>query len=185
MLPCLLDWLHWTTSPFIHHTSLLLLWEIVCESVRDVFVSAYLWVSVSTHCFVYTRVGFWVDERVRVRRGVVGQLTSCANDHLAAESHDVLQHHTVLYCLCCHGDVVFSTIKCWYWLIVLASSGLFFYVHTHKHAHNANLFSISFTHTHAEILFYGFSVFMCSVYWSALGPIPSCRSPSYHKLKLV
>lgn len=31
---------------------------------------------------------------VCVRRGVVRQLTSCANDHLAAESHNVLQHFT-------------------------------------------------------------------------------------------
>lgn len=39
-LPCLLDWLYRTASPFIHHASLLLLWGMFCESVQypDVFV---------------------------------------------------------------------------------------------------------------------------------------------------
>lgn len=191
MLPCLLDWLYWTTSPFIHHTSLLLLWEIVCESVQYLYVivPAYLWVFSCTkaHIAIYTCVWCWVDEcvHVHVRRGVVRQLTSCANDHLTAVSHNVLQHHTVLYCLCCHGDVVFSTIKCWYWLIVLASSGLCFYVHTHTCRHtqtNTQIYSLCLLHTHTHTYmqthcFMAYVFFMSSVYLSALGPISSCRSP--------
>lgn len=76
--------------------------------VRDVFVC------ICESLCAYTCAGQWVGEctRLCVRRGVVRQLTSCANDHLTAESHNVLQRHTALYCLCCQGDIVFSTIKC-------------------------------------------------------------------------
>lgn len=57
---------------------------------------------IATRCKCFLSVG----------RGVVRQLTSCANDHLAAASHNVLQRHPALYCLCCHGDIRFSSIKC-------------------------------------------------------------------------
>lgn len=122
----------------------------------------------------------WVGECVHVcvRRGVVRQLTSCANDHLTAESHNVLQRHRALYCLCCHGDIVFSTIKCWYWLIVLASSGLFFYVHTYTQTHTPPKSILFYAHTHTHYhSFIACVFFMASVYWSALGPIWSRRSP--------
>ena len=125
------------------------------------------------------------------RRGVVRQLTRCANDHLTAESHYVLQQHTALYCLCCHSDIVFSTMKCWYWLIVLASSGLFFLrTHTHTDTHNADSFSRSFsrhtcTHTHTLPFFYSLCIFLRPV--STGLPWDQSRAVDlpYHKTSVV
>lgn len=120
----------------------------VCVCSR---VSLGLFVHTSTHCCTHGLGAGSMSVCARVRRGVVRQLTSCANDHLTAESHNVLQHHTVLYCLCCHGDILFSTIKCWYWLIVLASSGLFFRcTHTNTQMLMYSLFPL--THTCRNIV---------------------------------
>lgn len=126
---------------------------------------------------------------VCARRGVVRQLTRCANDHLTAESHYVLQQHTALYCLCCHSDIVFSTIKCWYWLIVLASSGLFF-LHTHTHTHTRCRFILSVfwsthMHTHTLPFFYSLCIFLRPV--STGLPWDQSRAVDlpYHKTSVV
>lgn len=173
MLPCLLDGLHRTTSHIIHHTSLS---QLMYACSPCVFVRG------SYTLFLRSCASFGVSVRMCVWRGVVRQLTSCANDHLTAESHHVLQRHTALYCLCCHSDIVFTAIKCWYWLIVLASSSLFLFTREHTHTHTLLRFVLSFTYprTHPRAHYHSFMVcvfFMASVCWSAPGPISDGTFP--------
>lgn len=178
MPPCLLDRWYRTSSP--RHPSYIFtaslgngLWNVyvlVCLFVAILESPVHTHTHIRTHCAKHTCVRTeCVHVCVCVRRGVVRQLTRCANDHLTAESHYVLQQHTALYCLCCHSDIVFSTIKCWYWLIVLASSGLFFlrthtqarcrfillvYSHTHMHTHTLPFF-------YSLCIFYGRCLLVC------------------------
>lgn len=181
MLPCLLDWLYRTTSPFFHHVSLQLLWGILCERVQCLYVSlcASLF-SMHTRRHVVKHLEMYCIERwhgacmcVFLTKGVVRQLTRCANDHCAAESPNVLQLHTALYCLCCHSDILFSSIKCWYWLIVLASPGLFFFmfIHTCTRKHAIQIHSLSLLRIHSRTrtlqrfyslcIFYGQFLLVC------------------------
>lgn len=133
------------TSPVIHLASLWLLGGFSCWTALACFS-----VCRGIHCTQTGMAVLSVRERLHERLvgGAVLQLTRCANDHLAVESHNVLQHGTGLYCLCCHGDILPSTIKCWYRLIVLASSGLFIFTYiTDTHTHS-NPISLVFLHIH-------------------------------------
>lgn len=129
-------------------------------SMCTVLVCLFLCIfeSVHTRIVKYTCIECWDSECMHVclSWGVVRQLSRC-------ESHNVLQRHTALYCLCCHSDLVFSTINCWYQLIVLASSSFFF---THTHTPNANSFSQSFKHTHMHRHYHTFIA--CAFFYGRL-----------------
>lgn len=179
------------TSPIIHLTSLWRLGGFSCWTALACFSACRSIRCTQTGVAKCTRARLLGRERLHacLVGGAVRQLTRCANDHLAAESHNVLQHGTGLYCLCCHGDILSSPIKCWYRLIVLASPGLFIFTYitdTQTHTFKSVLFSFFYTYTHTHthththykaFIACGFFFFMAGFYRRSLGPISSCRSP--------
>lgn len=165
------------TRPVIHLASLWLLGGFSCWTALACSSACRSIRCTQTGTAKCTRARLLGRERPHARLvgGAVRQLTRCANDHLAAESHNVLQHGTGLYCLCCHGDILSSTIKCWYRLIVLASSGLFIFTyitdtHTHTHSNPFSSFLLhlhTYAHSHSHTLqgFYSLWIFFIFYGW--------------------